>query len=121
MTRMCKLLIIDNEKDILGVLKNILSTRGFDVNTLSSGNELQQHVSALSPDIILLDINLDNYDGRKICIDLKNEASTRHIQVILCSANRETKENVMKYQADGFIEKPFDIHDLIQVLQEHCN
>jgi DNA-binding response OmpR family regulator len=118
---MCKVLIVDNEVDITDVLSIILSANGFEVCTRSTGDEFQDHVREFAPDIILLDVNLDHYDGRQFCMDIKSEELTKHIRVILFSASHEIEESAIKSRADGFIEKPFDIDELVQMLKQHCN
>jgi two-component system alkaline phosphatase synthesis response regulator PhoP len=63
--------------------------------------------------LILLDIKLGDYDGRDLCLQLKNNPETKDIKIILYSAFPETSVDVMKYGADDFIMKPYEMDYLI--------
>ena len=115
--KMFKILVIDNEVDVLTVVSLILSGNGFEVDTISDWRKTFKQAEAFNPDLILLDISLGGEDGRNICGQLKQNDNTKHIPVILFSANHNLEENYSEFKADGFIAKPFDSNHLVDKLR----
>ena len=72
-----------------------------------------------SPQLILLDIRLSNGYGHLLCEDLKSNAKTSHIPVILVSGADNLEKIAVDYKADGFLAKPFDMEDLIQMVKNY--
>lgn len=112
-------LIAEDDKAILEVVKLILENDGY--NTVSSDNEEEIHniIKKEPPHLILLDIWLSGYDGGEIARDLKHSDKTKHIPIIMISANNETQKITKEVGADGFLLKPFDIDDLLKIVKKH--
>ena len=108
-----KILVADDDEDILDVISIILEGEGYNVTTISRGEEVLE-IKEDFPDLFLLDISMAGIDGRDICRYLKNQSSTKHIPVILFSANKEIEKIAFEVRADDFICKPFDIDVLLQ-------
>lgn len=107
-----RILIADDNPGILDVVSIILESEGYEVRSTAD----PQHVLQIKddpPGLILLDIWMGGTDGRHICKQLKADHSTRHIPVILMSANSDIKAIAKESGADGFIAKPFEIDELI--------
>src|SRR5690349_16581220 len=115
---MNKILVVDDDLDILEVLKFLLKKNGYEVILLSEAQQVIVTVKEAKPDVVLLDINLSGYDGREICKYLK---ATLHVKtpVILFSANISYKNSYKEYLADDFLEKPFEVKRLLNVLHSH--
>lgn len=110
---MKRVLIVDDDVDILDVLKVVLKFHGFEVTTTQYGNNVISESLAFSPNLILLDVFLSGVDGRDVCNRLKQAPETKEIPVIMFSAH-SNKNEIMQYcNADDFIAKPFDINDLV--------
>ena len=118
---MCKVLVVDDDQDILDVLQVILTMNGLQVEGLSRGGEVEDSLSESRPNVILLDVNLGTHDGRAICRKLKNQAETKGINIIMFSANHNIRESAMKHNADDFLEKPFDMQQLVDRVKSYCN
>src|SRR5579883_815709 len=88
---MTHILIADDDPAILDATKLILEYEGYSVTTVSDGNTVRK-INEELPDIILLDIWLSGADGGEIARSLKEQERTRHIPIILFSANRNIKE-----------------------------
>ena len=116
---MNKVLVVDDDKDILTVVKILLTMHGFNVEAISRWEEVFDKTENYKPDIILLDVALGGKDGRLLCKQIKTEAKTSHIPVILFSANHGIVETFTDYLADDFIAKPFEIVNLINKLQTY--
>ena len=113
-----KILVVDDDLDILEVLRFLLRKNGYEVIALSEAQKVIETVKEAQPDIVLLDINLSGYDGREICKYLK---TTLHIKtpVILFSANISYRSSHKEYAADDFLEKPFEVKKLLSILHSH--
>ncbi len=111
-----KILVLDDDLDILVVMQLLFKVKGFNVVTLSRWEEVYEKAETYKPDLILLDVLLSGNDGREICKVLKRRTSTKHIPIILFSANPAIAKDVSKYNADGFIHKPFEVNDLLKTI-----
>ena len=110
-----KILVVDDDLDILEVLRFLLRKNGYEVILLSDAKKVIETVKEDKPDIVLLDINLSGYDGREICKYLKTVLEVS-IPIVLFSANMNYKNSYKEYGADDFIEKPFEVKRLLGVL-----
>ena len=113
------ILVVDDEMEILDFVQPFLSEEGYDVRTTNSGGIVVQHVQLDHVDLILLDIVLQGKDGRAICRQLKINQRTQHIPVILFSAQISRESALRESLADDFIGKPFDLSELLEVIQKH--
>src|SRR5215212_724271 len=111
---MKRILVIDDDIDILTVVQLVLDSNGFEVSAISDWQQISPQIDAFKPDLILLDVSLGTQDGRNICKQLKSNAATKHISVILFSANHNVEKSISECMADSFISKPFDINNLIE-------
>lgn len=113
-----KILVVDDDLDILEIIGLILESEGYEVELMSNGQEIFEHITQFSPDLIILDVMLGNMDGREICNNIKNTRGTLHIPIIMISATHNMAESLRKNcQPDDFLEKPFDIVSLINKVE----
>ena len=111
---MPKLLIVDDDNDLLEVTKSLLVKKGFEVEIDTNWEDALKKIDTFQPQIILLDVFLNGIDGLDICKQLKSQENTKHIPVIIFSAYPRVAEKVTyEYGADDFIAKPFEVSDLI--------
>lgn len=114
MTAPKKILIVDDDQSILEVITMILELEGFEVCGLDNGRSVFSFVRETKPDIVLLDIQLGDHDGRDICRELKRKPETKHIPIIMVSANTDWNGiHEKECEADDFISKPFEISELV--------
>lgn len=112
---MPRIYVIDDDKDLLKVVKSLLYKKGFDVKTFVDWDLANKTMKELEPQLILLDVFLSGIDGLEVCQKLKASPYTRHIPVLLFSAFPRIAESaVHDYGADDFIAKPFEVGDLIK-------
>ena len=109
-----KVLIVDDDRDILTVLQILLTQNNYIVEGIFKWELINETIEVFVPDLILLDISLVGADGRIICKQLKERADTKHIPIILFSANMHVEKNFMEYNANDFIAKPFEIDNLVK-------
>jgi DNA-binding response OmpR family regulator len=108
-----KLLVVDDDPDILEFLEVILEEEGYEVLTSTKGEYLEQLHNGGLPDLILLDVLLSGKDGREIVKHLKSQDETKHIPVIMFSAHPSAEQTARAAGADDFIAKPFNIDELL--------
>ena len=118
---MKKILIVDDDEDILVLMQTMLSLYQYEVSAISNWENIDNSISGFAPDLILLDISLGDADGRDICKRLKKELPTENIPVILFSANTELGKNYAESYARAFIPKPFELNVLLKTIGEHVN
>jgi DNA-binding response OmpR family regulator len=110
-----RVLVVDDDPDILDALQMMLEDAGYGVKTCEKGDyaENLRDESGDMPDVIILDVLLSGKDGRTICRTLKAEDVTRHIPVIMISAHPNAEASARDVGADDFVAKPFDIDVLL--------
>jgi len=118
---MFRILIIDDDVDLLFLGSSLLKQRGFEVFSLSSADEAFEIVKSFNPHLILLDVKLGDQDGRNICLKLKRDPETNLIKIILYSAFPETSVEYSKYGADEFIVKPYEFNHLVERIRHHLD
>ncbi len=110
---MKRVLVVDDNEDILNVISIVLDMEGFEVKCCDSGQGIADTISSFNPDVILLDIMLGDLDGREVCKAVKSDPKSGHIPVIMISASHNLLDKDGQVGlADDFIAKPFDIDDL---------
>ena len=114
-----KILVVDDEPDILEFLQVILEEEGYAVVTSDKGEFLEQLHNGGLPHLILLDVLLSGKDGREIVKYLKNQQETKHIPVIMFSAHPSAEETARRAGADDFLAKPFNIDALLDKITHH--
>lgn len=118
---MNRVLIVDDEQDILEIVSLLLKKNNFDVMTIARGSLIQNAIKSFSPDLILLDVALAGEDGREICRRLKLSEETMHIPVILFSAHFGLLNDVQECLANGLVTKPFESAHLIDIIRKHVD
>jgi two-component system alkaline phosphatase synthesis response regulator PhoP len=109
------ILIVEDEKDILELIKYSLGKEGYQVTGLTSGEEALKAARLIKPDLIVLDLMLPGLDGLEICKILKNDSRTGHIPIIMLTAKGEDSDIVagLEVGADDYVTKPFSPKVLI--------
>lgn len=114
---MSKILLVDDSMDLLEILKFFLEEKGYEVETATNEHELITLIKSFSPDLIILDIYLRGEDGREICKELRRHEVTKYLCVLIFSASTKALANYKQYGADGYIEKPFGLHDIVDKIE----
>ena len=112
-----RILIVDDEPDILEFLQIIFEEAGFLAVTTEKGDYLEKLHQGAMPDLVLLDMLLSGRDGREIVRQLKSNGKTKHVPVIMFSAHPSAEKTAREAGADDFVEKPFDIDVLLQKVE----
>ena len=108
---MIKILLVEDNSLLRDFLLILLERNNFEVRSASSRNELNIWLRTFTPDIILLDVLLEEDSGRDICREMKETNKT--ISIILMSSNPQLLVDYNECNADDIIEKPFKIDDVL--------
>ncbi|HMC98618.1 MAG TPA: response regulator [Ferruginibacter sp.] len=116
---MDKILIVDDDPDILTLMHMTLTMHGYEVEAISQWENVDSSIESFAPDLVLLDVSLGGADGREICKRIKSTDSTKHIPVILFSANVEMEKSVHDCYAQAFISKPYNLQHLLKTIKDN--
>lgn len=110
-----RVLIIEDEPDIRKTIDYNLTKESFEVVQASSIAEGEKALAANKIDVIILDLMLPDGSGLTLCRDIKSEAKTKHIPIIILTAKTEEVDRVVGFElgADDYVTKPFSVRELI--------
>ena len=117
------ILVVDDTRDNLRLLSNILAEQGYQVRPVSNGSKAVSAAKARPPDLILLDIMMPDLDGYAVCEQLKADERTSDIPVIFISALNETFDKVKAFDLGGvdYITKPFQTEEVLARVKTHLS
>ncbi|UCB57593.1 MAG: response regulator [Candidatus Omnitrophota bacterium] len=118
-----KILFIEDEKEIVALMKERLASSNYEMIAAYDGEEGLKKVYQNRPDLILLDILIPRIDGLKLCRRLKDDDATKHIPIIIVSASagKNSKQKSQAAGADDLIVKPFEAKELLDKIARHLN
>jgi len=110
-----RVLVVDDEADLVRILQFGLQGIGYQVETASDGQEALKKAREQKPDIILLDLMLPKLDGYKVCRLLKFDERYKNIPIIILSARTQEGDQLlaMEMGANRFITKPYDFQEVL--------
>lgn len=113
-----KILLVDDEPNILLSLEFLMKRAGYEVSTATNGEIALEKVSQLPPDLILLDINMPILNGYQVCERIRETPQWSHIKIILLTAKGRDVERQkgLAMGADAYISKPFSNQELIELV-----
>ena len=114
-----KLLLVDDEVNLVDPMAYTLQQKGFETAVAYNGQQALRLFESEDPDLILLDVLLSGKDGREIALKLKKQEITKHIPIVMMSDHPTAHKTIHDYLADDFIDKPFDIEFLMNKIKAH--
>lgn len=114
---MRKLLVVDDNTELLFAMESLLCFYDFTVRTATGSKTLMNEITSFEPEIIILDVLLCGEDGREICKKIRENLNYNAVTLLLFSASPKHLLNYKKHGADGVIEKPFGIKELIENIE----
>jgi len=114
-----KILIADDEPNIVAAIEFLLKQRGHDVYTATDGTEALSLVERVVPDLVLLDVMMPQASGYEVCQNIRRRPEWRHIKIIMLSAKGRDSEVVrgLTLGADFYVTKPFSTRDLMSRIE----
>jgi CheY-like chemotaxis protein len=120
---MARILVVDDEPDIVRVVVKILASRGHQMTTASDGEEALETMKADPPDVVILDLNLPRLDGWEVCKRIKADPATQHVPVVMMTAAYVSVDDARAGAgagADEYLVKPFLREVLIHNVERLC-
>jgi DNA-binding response OmpR family regulator len=108
-----RVLILDNDPDVLDAMQEVLVYSGFEVKTIEDTDNIFPIIYDFRPDVLLVDYILNGINGGEICHQIKTNPRTSHLPVIILSAYPRVINSLGFYGCDSFIAKPFELDDLV--------
>ncbi|MGV8878929.1 MAG: response regulator [Sphingobacteriaceae bacterium] len=115
-----KIMVIDDDPQILEIIGFILEDEGYEVELSSNGQNLLLRQDNL-PDVILMDVWMPGIYGGTLGELIKMQAHTSHIPIIMMSASKDLEKIAQDSGATDFLHKPFDVADLSGIVKKHIN
>jgi two-component system alkaline phosphatase synthesis response regulator PhoP len=118
-----KILIVDDEVDLVETIRFPLEGEGFNVLASYDGEDALNQARKENPDLILLDIMLPKLNGYKVCRLLKFDERYKHIPILMLTAKTQEKDKTLGKEtgADEYITKPFDIEELLAKVKSYLS
>ncbi len=118
---MTKILIVDDEQDIVESLSFMLQAKGYETICAYDGEEGLKLAKEAAPDLIMLDVMMPKINGYKICRLLKYDAKYKNIPIIMLTARSQESDKTIGEEtgADEYITKPFEFNDVLEVMQKY--
>ncbi len=115
-----KILVVDDEAQLVEMIKMRLEANGYEVISAYDGQEALEKAKKEGPDLIILDLMLPKLDGYKVCALLKKDARYAKIPIIIFTARAQEEDRKLEEEigADAYITKPFEPQALLAKIQE---
>ncbi len=113
-----KVLIVDDEPNIVTALDFLLKRSGYDVRVAGTGEDALEQIESYVPDVVLLDIMIPQKSGYEVCQRVRERPEWGHIKIVMLSARGREAEvsKGLSLGADLYITKPFSTHELIAAI-----
>jgi two-component system, OmpR family, alkaline phosphatase synthesis response regulator PhoP len=116
-----KILVVDDEVDLVETVRFSLELEGFDVLVSYNGEDALNQARKEKPDLIILDLMLPKLDGYKVCRLLKFDERYKHIPILMLTAKTQEKDKILGKEtgADEYITKPFEMDYLMEKVKAY--
>lgn len=113
-TSLARILVVDDEPDILELVRYNLSSEGFEVDTAVDGRDALDQLNRRKPDLVVLDLMLPDQSGTEVCQKIRASPAFRDLPVIMLTARSEELDRVLGFElgADDYVTKPFSTREL---------
>ena len=115
-----KILVVDDEPNIVQYLAFVFNREGFDVATAGDGVQAMSMIRDPKPNLLILDIMMPNKNGYEVCQEIKSDPELQDIQVVMLSSisNEDSRRHAMSQGADDYINKPFSPMQVVTRIKE---
>ena len=117
------ILIVDDNPVNSKLIRVLLAGEGYDVHTAGDADEALRVLKNLSPQLILMDVQLPGIDGLELTCRLKADPATRDIKILglTAYAMKGDREKILAAGCDGYLSKPVNVRELIGTVRQHCD
>ena len=112
---MKRILIVEDDKDIVELVRYNLSNEGFEVSTASDGSSGLAEVRKSAPDLLLLDLMLPKVQGLEVCREIRRNPALNRLPILILTARGEEADRIVGLEmgADDYVTKPFSPRELV--------
>ena len=120
---MKKILIVDDEADIIEILQFMLEANGYECVTAMDGEEGLKLAREISPDLIILDVMMPKINGNKISRLLKYDSKYKDIPIIMLTARSQDEDKLIGEETgvNEYLTKPFELDQVVKKVEEYSN
>ena len=111
-----RVLVLDDNQDILEIVHEALSYEQFEVRSVSESEKVMPLIEEFNPDLVILDYRVAGENGGELCRQIKSSLEYNDIPVIIFSAYINHNDEMLAYGCDAIINKPFDLVELIETV-----
>ncbi len=115
------ILIVDDDRPILALMRNVLKEFGFQAVTAESGQQAIDAARKQRPALVLLDKNMPGMTGGEVIRNLREEPGLEKLPILILSGERLSRSELAELGADGAVQKPFDVVGLIEQIRQYVN
>lgn len=114
-----RILIVDDEPNIVVSLELLLQQRGYEVRTAGDGQQALEQMDAFQPDLVLLDLIMPVLDGFEVCRKIRESSAGARVRIIMLSARAQEVEvsKGLALGADAYLTKPFSTRELLDTIR----
>ena len=109
-----RILVLDDNKDILDIVHETLTYEDFEVQGTSRSDEVIGLAENFKPDLVILDYRVAGVNGGDLCLQIKLHPQLKDVPVIIYSAYISNNDDMLAYVCDAIINKPFDLTELVE-------
>ena len=114
---MHNVLVVDDDPAIVGTVEGILEDEGYTVSTAANGNQALAEIEQHEPGLVLLDMRMPVLDGWGFAAELKRRGW--RLPIVVMTAAQDARRWATDIGADGWLAKPFDLDNLLEIVQQH--
>ncbi|MEW6607581.1 MAG: response regulator [bacterium] len=113
------ILVVDDEWEIVEVIRTLLEVKGYEVTTAQSGKEALEKLEERLPHLIILDILMPEMNGYEVCKKIRKSPVHKHLPIIILSSKSTVEDEIAGWRMgiDEYITKPFDLEELVAILE----
>ena len=113
-----RILVLDDNQDILEIVHETLTYEDFEVKSIARGTDVIPMAETFDPDLVILDYRVAGTNGGELCRQLKSHPRFSNVPVIIYSAYLSNDSELMAYGCDAIINKPFDLTELVDKVNQ---
>jgi DNA-binding response OmpR family regulator len=113
---MKRVLVVEDEQDVAELVADVLALEGYTAR-MATGESVVAEAAAFGPDVVLLDLMMPGIDGFEVARRLRREPQTVSIPIVVMTAMHDAAARARELGAEGYIAKPFDIGELIRIIE----
>lgn len=113
------ILVVDDDAPIITLMRSLLREFGYEARTATSGPAAIEAARAEAPDLVLLDKNMPGMSGEDVIRTLRGEVGLQEVPILLLTGDPVTRQEIDELGANGTVQKPFDLQDLLAQIRNH--